>query len=125
MKLLSSTVEILKYWNQRYPKIVFDSKFVKRVALNVFGLECVTRSSALDTRQRNSTALPLDPTKLNFVRGNYYYFQIKYMKYFNQFFPSFFLSLLDLFGQRIGTDTNRAGNFITIINKHCGNAKRD
>lgn len=71
--LLSNTVITLKDWNTKYSTVLFDYKFLKRLAVDVFGLECLARSSVFGMQARNSTLqhVALDSTKLNFVRGNF------------------------------------------------------
>lgn len=67
-----ATVDTLKFWNARYPSIIYDSKFLKELATDVFGIECLSRSNVFGKRAWNSTSkhLALDELKLKFVEGN-------------------------------------------------------
>lgn len=71
VKLLANTVEKLKEWNQKYPTVLYDSKYLKKLAIDVFGIECIRSSSVYGTPARNSNVQhnALDATKLNFIRG--------------------------------------------------------
>lgn len=77
VKLTSNTVTTLKFWNGRYPGIIFDSKYLKKLATDVFGLECLAESSVFGTRAQNANVQhgALDGTKLNFMRGNFLLFR--------------------------------------------------
>lgn len=72
MKLKSRTLSAVKTWNDIYPTVLYDAKFLKKVAMDVFGRECLKNSSVLGQPARNSNVqhAALDATKLNFVRGN-------------------------------------------------------
>lgn len=67
-----STIKTLKHWNKVYPNILYDSKYLKRLAVDVFGLECLAKSSVLGRSANNTTAqhAPLDAVKLGFMRGD-------------------------------------------------------
>lgn len=67
MKLRSSTMQLLKEWNERYPTILFDCKFVRKSIIDVFGIERLAKPPVFGTRICEN----LDATKLNFVRGNF------------------------------------------------------
>lgn len=71
--LQSATVNTLKCWNTKYSTVLYDSKFLKKIAVDVFGLECLGRSSVFGMQAWNSSLRhdALDLTKLNFVRGNF------------------------------------------------------
>lgn len=73
VKLQSNTVNTLKKWNDLYPTILYDCKYLKRIAVDVFGILCLKMSSVFGTRARNSTAQHerLDVTKLSFVEGSF------------------------------------------------------
>lgn len=116
--LMSGTVNTLKDWNTKYPTVLYDTKFLKRLALDVFGSECLARSSVFGMQARNSILQheTLDSTKLNFIRGNFGILQeILYM-----IFP--LVSFLDLFSQRAGSEGFR--KFNGAMNKICNNIRR-
>lgn len=75
VQLQFSTIEQLKYWNcnTAYNQNFMDAKFLKRLAIDVFGSECLKRSSVLGRAANNAEQLhePLDPKKLDFMRGMY------------------------------------------------------
>lgn len=72
VELKSATVDTLKYWDNRYD-ILMDSKYVKTLLLDVFGEDCLAKSSAGGNWARNVAIKhdPLDAIKLGFVRGNF------------------------------------------------------
>lgn len=63
----------LKQWNEHESSADYDSKYVKKILIDVFGIKQLAKSSVFGTRARNSTAQHenLDATKLNFVRGKF------------------------------------------------------
>lgn len=63
----------LKIWDERYPDILMDSKYVKTLMLDVFGKGCLAKSSAGGNRARNASVQhdALDAIKLEFVRGKF------------------------------------------------------
>lgn len=69
----SKTVKILKEWNQRYPTILFDSKFLKELLKDIFGMKCLASSSVGGGRARNADVQhkPLDFIELRFIRGKH------------------------------------------------------
>lgn len=71
--LKSNTIEVLKMWDMQYPTIIYDRKYLKELAKDVFGLECLAKSSVGGTPSRNGKKqhAPLNPTKLKFMRGKY------------------------------------------------------
>lgn len=73
VELRAVTVDTLKGWDQRYPDILMDRKYVKTLMLDVFGKDCLAKSSAGGQQARNSPARhdALDEIKLEFVRGNF------------------------------------------------------
>lgn len=72
VKLHSTSLKFLKFWNHRYPNVLYDSKYLKKIAVDVFGMDCLAKSSVGGTFARSARIRrePLDVTKLNFVRGN-------------------------------------------------------
>lgn len=75
VRLRSSTVKLLKWWDLTYPTILYDSKYLKRLAIDVFGMDCLARSTVFGTRHGQNPSAhhrALDGTKLNFIRGNYF-----------------------------------------------------
>lgn len=72
MTLKSKTLNLLKSWNKKYPTVLYDAKYLKSLAMDVFGRECLENSSVYGTPARNSKIQhkALDATKVNFVRGN-------------------------------------------------------
>lgn len=73
VKLYAATVRILKEWNKKYPTAIYDSKYLKKLALDVFGKECLARSTVYGTTARSSNVQrePLNLAKLCFVRGKF------------------------------------------------------
>lgn len=72
IKLNEDTMQTLKFWDERYPNILMDQKYLGRLAVEVFGMECLAISSVYGMPARNSNVqhAPLDEKKLKFVRGN-------------------------------------------------------
>lgn len=75
IKLTNTTIETLKFWDERYPNVIIDSKYLKILAVDVFGLERLALSSVYGGRARNAQIQhePLDGQKLQFVQGNFIY----------------------------------------------------
>lgn len=80
VQLQKSTIETLKNWYQNYPDVLLDSKFLKRLALDVFGGDCLSKSSVLGKKSKRSVLgdktnmsaevhPALDAVKLDFMRG--------------------------------------------------------
>lgn len=69
--LKRQTLEDLKDWNVAYPTILYDSKYVKKLLMDVFGLKCLVKSSVGGNMARNANVQheALDKIKLKFVRG--------------------------------------------------------
>lgn len=119
--LKSNTVEALKIWDMQYPTIIYDRKYLKELAKDVFGLECLAKSSVGGTPSRNvkKQHAPLNPTKLKFMRGKYLILIFTFCQIGN-----LCTSATDIFTYRTGGDISRSGRFTEIMNKHCNNAKK-
>lgn len=65
------TLQTLKFWNERYPSIIFDGKFLKMLVVDVFGIECLAASSVFGGRVWNSQSqhVALEKAKLKFSQG--------------------------------------------------------
>lgn len=72
VELSEDAMKTLKFWDERYPNILMDQKYLGKLALEVFGKECLAISSVYGTPARNVNAqhAPLDKEKLKFVEGN-------------------------------------------------------
>lgn len=70
-----STINTLKQWNERYNTVIFDSKFLKKIAVDVFGMNCLANSSVFGNKARNcgKQNVALDSDKLDFMRGKFYF----------------------------------------------------
>lgn len=66
-----SSIRLLKNWDEKYPSVLYDSKYVKVLLKDVFGLECLAISSVGGTMARNQAVQhkALDPVKLDFIKG--------------------------------------------------------
>lgn len=73
VELKAATVNTLKFWDQRYPDILMDSKYVKTLILDVFGKDCLAKSSVGGHWARNAPVKhdALNAIKLEFARGNF------------------------------------------------------
>lgn len=71
--LNENTVSLLKRWNAEYETVLYDSKFLKELLKDVFGLLCLSMSSVGGTPARNKDVKHdrLDQVKLKFIRGKY------------------------------------------------------
>lgn len=69
--LRSKAIKDLQRLNQNYPGVLSDSKFIKKLAVAVFGADCLKDSSVYGKQARNTFIQhqPLDEYKLNFTRG--------------------------------------------------------
>lgn len=72
VRLLSGTVDTVKFWNNRYKTNIYDSKFVLLLAIEIFGLDCLARSSVFGGRSWNSDVRheALEEVKKTFLEGN-------------------------------------------------------
>lgn len=70
--LYAETLRILQTWNKKYPTVLYDAKYLKKLAVDVFGEICLKKSSVFGFPARNATVQheALDAAKLNFVRGS-------------------------------------------------------
>lgn len=75
VRLLSGTVDKAKLWNHRYKSNIYDSKFIQLLAIDVFGQDCLARSSVFGGRSWNSSIqhAALDEVKKRFLQGNINY----------------------------------------------------
>lgn len=101
-----------------------DRKYLRKIAEDVFGSECLAISSVLGNPARNANKqhAPLDTVKLDFVRGKLTVYPL-----IKSFFSDLLISSImfsDIFKQRTGSDERRFDKFNEIMNKHCGNARR-
>lgn len=76
--LRSETVNTAKLWNNRYKTNIYDSKFILLLAFDIFGLDCLARSSVFGGRSWNSDIqhTALDKVKKKFLEGNVTIFQM-------------------------------------------------
>lgn len=112
-------VKSLIFANSRYPTILYDSKYVKLLANEVFGIECLKKSTVIG-RNPNKGFSPLDPTKLRFVKGRITEISSEFISYST----SFFFICTDLFIKRVGDgDKRRMDNFTKILNKCCNSER--
>lgn len=97
------------------------------LAMDVFGLDCLAKSSVGGGRSWNSdvTHLPLDAVKTKFLRGTFCSSCTR-IPFVNSLILmlSCIIFIIDLFAQRIGSNTVRASKFTRMLNKHCGNARQ-
>lgn len=127
--LQSLTVDTAKLWNNRYKTNIYDSKFILMLALDIFGLDCLARSSVFGGRSWNSDIqhAALDKVKRKFLEGNVTICHLC-QNYF-RCAPAnsclvLFIYLTDLFDQRVCSNAERANKFVSILNRHCANARR-
>lgn len=75
--LSANTVKLLLEWNDKYG-FLYDGKFIKRLALDVFGRDCLSKSSVFGNRSHNSGVQHerLDETKVKFVKGIFLQFRL-------------------------------------------------
>lgn len=73
VKLKSNTVAVLKHWSIRYSTVLYDAKYLKKLAIDIFGEQCLKLSSVFGTPARNTNTKheALDAPKLNFMRGDF------------------------------------------------------
>lgn len=71
MKLKVDTVDKLKMWNEKYPTILYDRKYLKELLKYAFGMECLALSSVggKPARNKNVQHAALDKIKLKFIAG--------------------------------------------------------
>lgn len=71
IKLLSKTMNDLLEYNTTFPTAHYDYKYLRKLAIDVFGVDCLKVSSVFGTRARNANIRhkALDASKLNFIRG--------------------------------------------------------
>lgn len=128
MKLSHVAIKKLKLWNQRYPSNIYDGKYLKKLAVDIFGLECLSKSSALGSRSRSTGVqrLRLDTIKLKFIQGIFLlsYCLCVFSGRQSIINSTFRYTFPDLFSQRTGNDNDRTRRFNSIMTKHCGNARR-
>lgn len=72
MTLYAETLKVLKAWNKKFSTILYDAKYVKKLAVDVFGKICLKNSSVFGFPARNADVQheALDAAKLTFVRGS-------------------------------------------------------
>lgn len=65
-------MKLLKSWNRKGSDIFFDSRFLKELAMDVFGREVLKRSSVGGKAARNVRVQheALDPHEIEFIRGS-------------------------------------------------------
>lgn len=70
--LQKSTVETMQSWNKEYKTCLFDAKYLKLLAMDVLGIECLAESSVFGRRARNSKIqrVAFDKPKMKFMQGN-------------------------------------------------------
>lgn len=70
MRISHEVVRRLKSWSESSEKPLdkFDGQYLKKLAVEVFGLECLSKSTAMRSRV-GVERLRLDPIKLSFIRG--------------------------------------------------------
>lgn len=73
VQLTHDTVETLKFWDTRYPNIIMDRKYLKKLAYDVFGVDSLAISSVYGTHARNVNKKhdALDENKRKFIEGMY------------------------------------------------------
>lgn len=71
VQLKANTFLILKEWDQIYPDIFYDRRYLKEMLKDVFGIKCLAASSVGGTPARNKAVQhqALHPVKLKFIRG--------------------------------------------------------
>lgn len=72
VRLSAGTVDKAKLWNSRYKSNIYDSKFVQLLSIDIFGRDCLARSSVFGGRAWNSNIqhAALDEVKKSFLQGN-------------------------------------------------------
>lgn len=72
MTLYAETLRALQSWNKKYPTILYDAKYLKKLAVDVFDEICLKKSSVFGFPARNGAVRheALDAAKLDFVRGS-------------------------------------------------------
>lgn len=125
----AATVATLKFWDQRYPDILMDSKYVKTLMLDVFGSECLAKSSVGGNWARNAPVKhdALDAIKLEFLRGNLTRILLSTPNFIPIRLSSHYTVLTtftEIFMYRVGSDVRRSNKFTEIVNKHCNYFRR-
>lgn len=72
VQLNEDAINTLKFWDERYPNILMDQKYLGKLAVEVFGIDCLANSSVYGMPARNANVqhAPLGEKKLKFVQGN-------------------------------------------------------
>lgn len=71
--LRRTTVAVLKNWNVEFNSVFHDRPFLKKLAGDVFGMECLSKSSVLGKKANNCNMVhtKLDEKKCNFMKSKY------------------------------------------------------
>lgn len=71
VKLTAKSLALLKDWDNKYPTIIYDSKYLKQLAMDIFGPDILAISSVFGNPSRSALVRhqALDPERLEFLLG--------------------------------------------------------